>query len=238
MSDYTYVGTELELFADATVWKSYLYRRIVPYLGAEVLEVGAGLGTTTRFLCRGDHRRWVCLEPDPALAGRLERSIRDGELPGCCSAVVGTLDQIGDGGSFDTVLYIDVLEHIEDDRGELARAAETLKVGGRVVVLSPAHNCLYSPFDEEIGHYRRYSSRALRSITPPSLELVRLEYLDAVGLLASSTNRLLLRQSRPTARQIAIWDKGMVRLSRWLDPLLGYNFGKSVLGVWRRRKAV
>lgn len=236
MSDYTYVGTELELFADATVWKSYLRRRIAPYLGAEVLEVGAGLGTTTRFLCCGDHRRWVCLEPDPALAGRLERTIRDGELPGCCSAVVGVLDQIEAAGLFDTALYIDVLEHIKDDRGELGRAAATLKAGGHVVVLSPAHDWLYSPFDKEIGHYRRYSHRALRAITPPSLELVRLEYLDAVGLLASSANRLLLRQSRPTARQIAIWDKGMVRLSRWLDPLLGHNLGKSVLGVWRRRE--
>ncbi len=220
-SDYTYVGSELELFAGATRWKSYLADQITPFLGAEVLEVGAGLGGTTKRLCRGSERRWVCLEPDEGLAGRL-------------STEIGTLARLAPEPAFDTLLYIDVMEHIEDDAGELARAGESLRPGGHVVVLSPAHQWLYSPFDKAIGHYRRYTKSTLRALTPTGLDLVRLSYLDTVGLIASAGNRLFLRSAMPNPAQIAAWDRYMVRLSRVIDPLIGFSAGKSVLGVWRK----
>jgi SAM-dependent methyltransferase len=231
---YTYVGSELDLFAAATNWKSYFRSLLEPYLGDEVLEVGAGLGGTTRLLCRGRRRRWVCLEPDTGLADRLARSIGDGKLPAHCQVVVGTLEQAEGQPPFDTALYIDVLEHIEDDRGELARAARQLKPGGHVIVLSPAHQWLYTSFDKAIGHYRRYTKKTLTALTPEGLELDRIVYLDSVGLLASLGNRLVLNRAMPNPKQIAIWDKFMVRLSRAVDPLLAYSVGKSVLAVWRK----
>ena len=80
-SGFTYVGSELDLFSEAKNWKSYFRDQLSPYLGEDVLEVGAGLGGTTRVLCRGDERHWVCLEPDASLAARLERDIRSGSLP-------------------------------------------------------------------------------------------------------------------------------------------------------------
>jgi SAM-dependent methyltransferase len=232
MSDapFTYVGTELDLFEKATTWKGYVLRRIAPYLGKSVLEVGAGHGGMTKVLCRGDFDRWVCLEPDPALAGR----IAGRALPGCCEAVVGTLAELPEAGRFSSVLYMDVIEHIEDDRGELTRAAGRLAPGGHLIVLAPAHQWLFTPFDQAIGHYRRYSRPMLRAAGPPGLELVRLDYLDTVGLLASLANKLLLRQAMPTAGQIATWDRLMVPLSKVADPLVGRNLGKSVLGVWRK----
>lgn len=235
MPDYTYVGAELDLFAAATRWKSYLRRRVEPYLGRDVLEVGAGLGGTTRLLCRGDHRRWLCMEPDAGLAARLEEELRERRLPDCCEVEIGTLADRPAEPEFDTLLYIDVMEHIEDDAAELARAAEWLRPGGHVVVLSPAHQWLFTPFDRAIGHFRRYTKRSLARLTPPPLELVRLNYLDSVGLLASLGNRLVLGQSMPTPRQIGVWDRFMVPLSRVVDPMLAYSAGKSVLGVWRRR---
>jgi len=236
MTDYQYVGAELDLFAAATNWKSYFRSRIDPYLGPEVLEVGAGIGGTTRLLCRGERVRWVCLEPDAGLASRLTESIRDGSLPACCEPVVGTLDSLPEDARFDTLLYIDVLEHIEDDAAELARAAARLKPGGHVVVLAPAHPWLFTPFDHALGHFRRYTRSSLAAITCPELELVKNIYLDSVGMLSSLGNRLVLNASVPTASQIAVWDKLMVPLSRVLDPLTAYSLGKSVLGCWRRTR--
>jgi hypothetical protein len=101
--------------------------------------------------------------------------------------------------------------------------------------LAPAHQWLFTPFDQAIGHYRRYTRPMLAALTPESLEIRRLIYMDSVGLAASLANRLLLRQSMPTPRQIAVWDKLMVRLSRVVDPLIGRNFGKSVVAVWRKK---
>ncbi len=233
MTSEHYVGTELELFAQAVNWKSYLRRLIVPHFGPEVLEVGAGIGGTTRVLYDGAVTRWVCHEPDPALA----TTLRAGPLPAACEVVVGTLANLPEGAAFDTILYIDVLEHIEDDRAELERAARRLKPGGRLVVLSPSHQFLYTPFDRAIGHYRRYSRATLRAAAPAGLAEVRLSYLDAAGLLLSLGNRVVLRSAMPTASQIAFWDGCVVPISRFLDPLFAHRVGKSILGVWRRSDA-
>lgn len=101
-------------------------------------------------------------------------------------------------------------------------------------MLCPAHQFLFTPFDAAIGHHRRYDAPRLRAVAPPSLELERCIYLDAVGMLASLGNKLLLRSASPTEGQIQLWDRLMVPLSTHLDGWLGHRLGKSVLAVWRR----
>jgi SAM-dependent methyltransferase len=231
---YTYVGSELDLFEAAVRWKSYVYRQVSPHLGREVLEVGAGHGGTTKVLCDGRADRWTCLEPDASLADRLMAAIRDGKLPDCCRMQIGTLADLDDRQRFDTILYMDVLEHIADDRVELAMAADRLRPGGRLIVLAPAHPWLFTPFDAAIGHFRRYTRPMLWAAAPAGLTLVRLAYLDSAGMLASLGNRLLLKSAMPTPSQIAVWDRLLVPCSRRTDPLFGYSLGKSVLGVWRK----
>jgi SAM-dependent methyltransferase len=229
-----YEGTELELFANAFRWKSYWRVQIASWVRGKVLEVGAGLGANTSMLCDPSHELWMCLEPDPIMAEGLERAIAVGLLPAGCHVRRGTIDDLAPKDRFDAVLYVDVLEHIEDDRGELSRAAEHLAPGGSLIVLSPAHQALFSPFDEAIGHFRRYDRRLLSAIAPRSVELTRLRYLDSVGMLTSLANRFVLSQSLPTRGQLAFWDRCLVPVSRLLDPLLGYRVGRSILAVWVR----
>jgi SAM-dependent methyltransferase len=235
---FSYVGSELDLFSAATNWKGYFRDQIAPYLGEDVLEVGAGLGGTTRVLCRGSERRWTCLEPDPALAARLEAEIRSGSLPGCCEPRVGTIEGLDEEENFDTILYIDVLEHIEDDRGEVARATRRLRLGGHLIALSPAHQWLFTPFDAAIGHHRRYSRRGFGALASANLEEVRLVYLDSIGFFASLANKLILKSAMPKPSQIAFWDRVLVRMSKVFDPVLGHSAGKSVLAVWRKKPLV
>jgi SAM-dependent methyltransferase len=234
MTTAEYAGSELELFADAKNWKAYLQKEISPYLSGDVLEVGAGIGSFTRTAAGGKVRRWVCLEPDHGMHEHLLRLIRDRELPASCEAVLGGTESISTPAGFDTVIYIDVLEHIEDDAGEMRRAIGLVRPGGSLVVMSPAHQWLYTPFDKSIGHFRRYNRRTLAAASPPGASLTRLDYLDAAGLLASLGNRFLLRSAMPTQKQITFWDRLLVPVSRGLDGLLFHRVGKSVLGVWRR----
>jgi cyclopropane fatty-acyl-phospholipid synthase-like methyltransferase len=234
MTDFSYVGSELELFARASNWKAYYGRLLEDYLGDEVLEVGAGIGTTTEWMCSGSERRWVCLEPDPVLVATLQHRVAK-TLPACCEARLGTLSELSCEEMFESIVYIDVLEHIEDDRTEVRHAAAHLREGGTLTVLAPAHQWLFTPFDDAIGHYRRYDRRELARIIPEDLECTRLSYLDCVGLHASLENRLVLKSQMPSKKQITLWDKGMVPLSRVLDPLLRYSAGKSVLGIWRKK---
>ena len=137
-------------------------------------------------------------------------------------------------GSFDTILYLEVLEHIADDRAELARAARLLSPRGHLIVLGPAHQFLFSRFDAAIGHYRRYNRKVLRALTPPDCVFEASMMLDSAGFFASMANRLLLSAPLPSKRQIAVWDKLLVPVSRVLDRMTGYRFGKSVVAVWRK----
>ncbi len=233
MSEFKYVGSELDLFAAVWNWKTYWSGQIRPFLEGDILEVGAGIGSNTRFLDTGGAGRWVCLEPDPELHGQLvENSAKPGSRR-VYETVCGKLESI-EGQKFDTILYIDVLEHIDNDREELNQAASHLRPGGCLIVLSPAHQRLFSPFDAAIGHFRRYNRRMLRTISPAGLQLERMKYLDCAGLILSAANMLLLRQSMPTKAQLQFWDHWIIPISRIADGMLQYSIGKTIIAVWRR----
>ena len=229
-----YPGNELEIFARAANWKAYWEAEVREYVIGDVLEVGAGIGANTRVLFDGRQTSWTCLEPDEQLAEALTRNLRNANLPATPCTIVGQTKDLSPGSRFNTVLYVDVLEHIDDDQSEMDRAASLLKPGGTIVALGPAHQWLYSPFDRSIGHFRRYNTRRFRQLTPAGMRVEKLHYLDSAGLLVSSANRFLLRSGAPTERQMHIWDRFFVTASRRLDPLLGRRVGKSVLGVWRK----
>src|SRR5258705_11993139 len=145
MSEIHYVGAELDVFAHATNWKSYVHSQLGSYLAGDILEVGAGIGAATRLFNNSSQRRWVCLEPDPTLAKRITNECLH-DLHNC-EVAVGTISDVPIGELFDAILYMDVLEHIENDRAELALAASHLKPNGALMVLSPALPWLYTPFD-------------------------------------------------------------------------------------------
>ena len=208
-------------------------RQLAPFLTGRVLEVGAGIGGMTRHLAPGSGH-WTCLEPDAGQCRSIEEAVAAGEIPGQCVVVNGVLEDLPEVPGFDAILYVDVLEHIENDRRELEQAAARLNPGGHLVTLSPAHQWLFSPFDEAIGHHRRYNRSALAALTPENMYLVHVRHLDSVGMAASLANRMLLRQSMPRRSQIMFWDRFMVPFSRLIDPLLAYRVGKSILAVWRR----
>jgi SAM-dependent methyltransferase len=233
MSELKYVGSELDLFAAVRNWKTYWVQQIQPFLTGDILEVGAGIGSNTRLLDSGGAGRWVCLEPDPELIAALTDKFSETKPRRAYETVCGTLESLA-GQQFDTIVYIDVLEHIQDDRAELNRAASHLRPGGRLIVLSPAHQILFSPFDASIGHFRRYNRPMLRNISPASLRLERLRYLDCAGLILSAANALLLRQSMPTKGQLRFWDRWFVPVSRVLDRMFLYSVGKTIIAIWRR----
>jgi SAM-dependent methyltransferase len=232
MPELTYVGNELAVFAHALNWKRYLRTRLKPYLVGDVLEAGAGLGSNTKVLRDAAQRRWVCLEPDPALARQIGPNLRKLKQP--CEVVPGSLEDLSPTEKFDAIIYIDVLEHIKDDAGQVQRAIRHLKSHGKIVVLAPAHQWLFTPFDKMVGHYRRYTKSSLRAVMPSELIQERLLYMDSVGLTASLANRFLLNSASPNVPQIKLWDRVLVPLSRLFDPILCNVVGKSVLGIWRR----
>lgn len=231
MSDkFEYSGNELETFVFAKSWRNYWIGMIREFLGSEVLEVGAGLGTITKAMYSPD-MSWVALEPDRAMCDTLKSDLGRcyPEIEVCHS----TLSQYGEKRSFDSILYTDVLEHIENDREEVTLAASRLKPEGYLVILVPAHQSLYSPFDQAIGHFRRYNRKSLDALRPYFMVQVMSRYLDSGGFFLSWANSKFLEQSAPTAAQVKIWYSFVVPISRTVDRMFGFRFGKSLLVIWQ-----
>lgn len=231
---FKYQGDELVLFQYAKNWKKYFSKQIAPYINGHVLEAGAGIGSTTLLLNNGTPAKWLLMEPDKEMSAILETMISAKKLAGNCKIQTGTIDQLTE--KFDSILYIDVLEHIESDREEINKAAALLNDGGHLIVLSPAFQFLYNPFDKAIGHYRRYNKKMLRQLTPETLKLLNCKYYDSAGYFAALVNKLLLRQKYPTIKQVLFWDRWIIPVSRITDKLLFNSFGKSIISVWKKEQ--
>ena len=229
---YKYPGDELILFQNATHWKTYFSRIIRPYIKGTVLEAGAGIGGTTTLLNDGSSPKWILLEPDASLSKSLQQKIDLKALPANTILQTGTIDNIIE--KYDTILYIDVMEHIEADKIEMQKAAARLNEGGHIIILSPAFPTLYSPFDKAIGHFRRYTRKTMSGLSPGGLRIVHNRYYDSAGFFASLMNKLFFRQHYPTLKQVLFWDRWMVPVSTVLDKILLHSFGKSIVTVWEK----
>lgn len=226
--EFLYQGKELELFSHAINWKRRVAKNIARFIKGDVAEIGPGPGNFTPFIFNTDVRSWTYVEPDSRYAAALNT------LPVQTEIVVGTIGKLPDYPRYDTIIYLDVLEHISEDRHEVKLIMDRLKPGGVVIILSPAFNFLYSPFDKEIGHFRRYTRKQLGSLFPFPWQIIESKYLDSTGFLASLANKLLLKQKDPTLSQILFWDRILVRLSKISDIFFSPYFGRSVLLVAKK----
>lgn len=229
-----YAGGELELFAEARNWKRYWSSSLRPFVRGRVLDVGCGIGANADFLWNEHVTQYTFLEPDGRLLAQVpEHAWASDALS--TERVQGTTSDLS-GKQFDTILYIDVIEHIEDSKAELQRAHDLLAPGGHLLILVPAFQFLYSGFDKAIGHHRRYDKRLLEQELPAGMELVKLSYRDSMGMLLSLGNKWFLKQGQPSARQIRFWDRNVVPVSRVTDKIFMHSFGRSLLAVVRKPK--
>ena len=228
-----YIGNELELFKFAHNWKKYFSTYITPYLTGNIIEIGAGIGATTKFLNKlSTIKTWYCYEPDISLLDQIKSQINNKKLPKntlCVSEAI-KLDYV----NVNTVIYVDVLEHIENDEIELINLYKKMQNDAYLIILVPAYNFLYSEFDRSIGHYRRYNKKSLRLILPREFKILRFHYLDSLGFFMSLANRLIFNEKHPKLYQIKFWDNILIPISKILDKLLFFSFGKSLLLIVKK----
>jgi hypothetical protein len=134
MNEYKYVGFELDLISTAHNWNSYWSQQIREFLRGDILDVGASAPKLIYGFSILAAPRWVCLEPDPQLIVQLVKALKKAPR-GRCEPVCGTLQLLA-GPQFNTIIYIDILEHIKDDREEMNRAASHLRPGGHLTIQS------------------------------------------------------------------------------------------------------
>jgi SAM-dependent methyltransferase len=224
---------DLECLAASKHFFDWVLTDFGPYLHGSVLEVGAGAGTITRKLEKHPGvTSVVSLEPAANMFGSLDAYAA---LTPRVSAHRATLTEYLRTApeTFDAVLYVNVLEHIADDAAEVRLAASALRPGGALLVFGPAMEALYSELDHKAGHYRRYSTLALREIAEAAgLRVHLLGYFDVLGVLPYLVVYRWLR--RPAISGSTVWgyDRLIVPASRLIQRMIGRPpIGKNVLLV-------
>ena len=125
-----------------------------------------------------------------------------------------------------------MLEHIKDDEMEIQTAFDSLNKGGALVINVPAFQHLYSEFDKDVDHFRRYSKKTLKSLTTNvGFSSTKLIYFDSIGYMLSLASKLFTKNYLNNfEKKIKIWDN-LIPLSKIIDLLTVNRFGKSLIMI-------
>jgi len=221
-----YFGTDLEAMSFAQNYHEWILEEFIPYLGEYVAEVGAGMGNFSDFLLGTGLKQLVAFEPSDNMFSILEKKFANNNQ-------VTTINAFFEDHScfyidtFDSVCYVNVLEHIENDREALSHAYKTLRFKGHVLIFAPALSFLYSNLDKKIGHFRRYSKAGLIEIVKSvGFSIKKVKYFDMLGIVPWYITFVLLNQSISNS-SVLLYDKLVVpiikRVERIITPMIGKN---------------
>jgi SAM-dependent methyltransferase len=226
--------TALDILSTADRFNAWMYGRIAPYISGQVLEIGAGLGNITRHMLNKCHEVTTA-DVDPYYIGQLQH--RFAQFPNHKETLLLDLQDAHTeeirspyGGRFDTVVLLNVIEHLPDETGALQRCRFLLRPGGRLIVLAPSYTWLFSRMDRELGHCRRYRSGQLRkTLSDNGFQIERSFYFNFLGifgwLIGKWRNQQVLQQD-----QMRIFNK-LVPVGKLLDRLVFRSAGLSSIVI-------
>jgi SAM-dependent methyltransferase len=221
--------------AEGQRYRQYQRDLIAPYVGRSMLEVGSGLGDFSEQFS-GQLEYLVVSDNDPYCIGKLaDRYDGRGDVDVLELALPG---EVPVRRKVDTVVMMNVLEHIADDAQALRDLAACLEPGGRIVIWVPGYMQLYGDFDRLVGHHRRYTPATLRQAVDASgLDLEMCRPVNFIGGIAwwLTVRRLGVRHASP--RLARIYDATVVPVTRVIERVFCPPFGQSVLCVARRGRA-
>jgi SAM-dependent methyltransferase len=220
----------LEVMSDAIRYRRYLIELLQPHLGRTIMEVGSGLGDLAAGL--GGYERLIVTDVDPACLGEL--SDRFGTRADVDVMRMDLREDDATTPSVDTVLAVNVLEHIVDDAGALRRMAASVVPGGNIVLFVPAYPSLYGPHDRAAGHVRRYVPKTLRAAVVKAG--LRVEVLRPVNFLGGIAWWVAVRVggcSSPRSSLVGLYDRLVVPVVRFMEARWRPPFGQSILCVAR-----
>ncbi len=229
-------GTEtLEVISEADNFNRWMYETIRPLCRGSILEVGSGIGNISQFFINdGFDITLSDFENSyfPRLKKKFENKPNLRDIHRIDFSITNMEEKFPElVGTFDTVFALNVVEHIEDHRQALQNANLMLKPGGRVVILVPAFQQLYNSFDEQLGHYRRYTARSLRQLLEETgFHVVHSRYFNFIAILGWTYSGSILKKRIIPKGQMKLYDT-LVSLWRIIDYFVSRFAGVSVIQV-------
>jgi SAM-dependent methyltransferase len=232
---FEYSSTELGAMERAVNYHRWICDIFTPYIGPRVLEVGAGIGSFSEMLlCHPCVRELIALEPAanlfPILARRLasepralalQTGLEDAKLP-----------------AVDSIVLVNVLEHIADDARLLERAHSALADQGTLLLFVPALEWLYGSLDRSFEHVRRYSKERLaRRLSSAGFRVGLLRYMNLPGIFSWFVAGKLLRHTTLSPADVAFYDRFVVPIVRRAERVSAPPIGQSLIAVAEKSRA-
>ena len=230
-----YPGKDLEAMDFAVAYHTWILDLIKPYLGKNIVEVGAGTGSFSTLLLETQPDSLSVVEPS-AMFDVLSAKFgsRDGptKVRLFHDLFSNAAYNIRKDGPPDSILYVNVLEHIEDDIGELRIVHETLAKVGKVILFVPALPLLFSRHDRQIGHFRRYRRSELKEkCEAAGFKTLMLRWFDLTGVLPWLVKFRMLGSMKVEPGAVQLYDRLAVPLIRPIENRIPPPFGKNLLLV-------
>lgn len=232
-SKVVYAGDDLKALEDLPNYQNWIMDSFRPYLNGRAVDIGAGVGTFSQIIALQVDKMDV-VEPASNLIPLLKDNL-DGIVDNIYNLSIEKWLENTESKSYNCVIMINVLEHIDDDKNVLNEIYSRLSPGGVLLLFVPALKNLFSPIDSLLGHYRRYSrSDLLEKVHNAGFSIVECAYRDFLGsfLWWIVYRRLGRKRFNPLAARF--YDFVGIPLTRLIEKVVTVPFGKNLILIARR----
>ena len=218
-----YEGWELGYFDIASNFREYQFQLIKNSIKGHVAEVGPGNGVIAeKYISQS--KEVDLYETSNLLFKKLKRKFQNQKKITIFNKTLKSKKK------YDTIIYLDVIEHIEKDKDEIINALGHLKKNGMLIINVPAFSFLYSKFDKDVGHFRRYNKKNFKKMFKNMKNIsYKMNYYDSIGFILSMLNKYFSgKKSKFMKSKVLLWNS-MILISKIIDKIIFNSFGKSLL---------
>lgn len=236
MQNSSGLNTMSSAIKKADNYNQWILQYFRPYLGNSLLEIGTGFGNFRRHLY--DIKKYVSVDIDTEVVERAKKADMSGDYLVADVADKNIIDKLK-GFTFDSVLCVNVLEHVKNDRDAVMNMMQLIDNDGHLLLFVPALPGLYSDMDKLAGHVRRYRKRDITKIFEGTdYQIKKLEYFNPLGGMGWWFNKFFAHtdlDSNAINKQIEFFNRYIVPLSKKINILTRYFFGQSLICVVQKR---
>ncbi len=230
----SFIAEDLEQMKYARNYNIWLFSLLKPYLGKRILEIGPGIGNLTNYLL-GNAEYVEGVEPNAKCAELLKDIFRGNTKFSLNSTRIEDCDTKSlHEKHFDTVICVNVLEHIQNDLEVLNQLKNIVAKDGNIVLLIPAIPNAYGPIDAAVGHFRRYTAKQIRVLTKKvGVDLIHIQYSNFIGLIGWMFNARIRKSIKQSNLQIKLFDIAVPIISR-IEKIIIPPIGLSIIAIGKK----
>ncbi len=232
----------LEIVADNEKFNDWMYSEIKPFIKGDILEVGSGLGTFSRRIIQDflDKAEKIMLSDiDPRYLKNLESTFQNQKVKVRKIDLAKAEDftqLIETGQKFETIICLNVLEHVKDDVLALDNLHKVLRPNGQIILLVPAHKFLFNSLDEAVLHFRRYTKEELFSkVGQTKLQISNIFHFNIIAILGWFINGTIFKKRVLSVPAFSFFNK-LVPFFRFVERKILFRFtGLSIIAILKNR---